>query len=359
VQAAPAHHEAPINTLHSIRIKDVADVLGVRENQLVGQGLVVGLEGSGDKSGNVTQQALANLISRSGINVLPAAVKPKNIALVAVTATLPPFSKKGAKIDVQVSSMGDALSLQGGILLQTPLNGADGRVYAVAQGALSIGGFSVGDGGASIQKNHLLVGRVPNGALVEREVATEFQRNGIVSIVLRQADFTTAQRVADAINKRWPNSSRAIDPYSIQFQMPFTAESLIPVAILSELESLRFVPDMRAKVAINERTGTIVAGANVKLAPTVLSHGGLVLTIKRTSQVSQPEGFSNGRTVLTGDTTATATEEGGAAIVFEHGPTLGDLAAALNALKVKPRDIIAIFQALKEAGALNAELVIM
>jgi len=357
---APVVGQNPSPVLyHSTRIKDVADVLGVRENQLVGQGLVVGLEGTGDKSGTVTQQALANLISRSGINVLPAAVKPKNIAIVAVTAQLPPFSKKGAKIDIQVSSMGDAQSLQGGILLQTPLTGADGRVYAVAQGALSIGGFSAGGGDATIQKNHLLVGRVPNGALIEREVATDFQRNGLVKIVLRQPDFTTAQRVAEAINQRWPNSSRAVDPYTIEFQLPFTAESLIPVAILAELESLRFVPDMRAKVAINERTGTIVAGANVKLSPTVLSHGALVLTIKQNYDVSQPAPLSNGKTVVTPNTTATADEGSGQAIVFQHGPTLGDLAAALNALKVKPRDIIAIFQALKEAGALNADLVIM
>jgi len=356
--------EIPTFEQIGVRIKDVAEVLGVRDNQIVGQGIIVGLEGTGDKTGVLAPQALANFISRMGLNIPALQLKPKNIAVVAVTAQLPPFAKKGAKLDVQISSLGDATSLQGGILIQTPLQGADGRVYAVAQGAISIGGFSAGTGGgggeAAVQKNHTLAGRIPNGALVEREVITDFVRAGAVRLVLRQADFSTAQRMAVAISARWPGSAKAIDPYTVEFKLPVVDnEEPVPMALLAELESLRFVPDARARVVINERTGTIVAGAAVRLMPTVLSHGNLYITVKQTPIISQPEPFSKGETVVVSDASVGVLEENGRAIVLQHGPTLGDLAAALNALKVKPRDIIAIFQALKEAGALNAELVIM
>jgi len=345
-----------------VRIKDMADVLGVRDNQVVGQGIIVGLDGTGDKTGILAPQALSNFISRMGINIPAGALKPKNVAVVAVTAQLPPFVKKGTKLDVQISSLGDATSLQGGILIQTPLQGADGRVYAVAQGAISIGGFnaSAGGGDATIQKNHALVGRIPNGSLVEREVETNFQKDGIVRLVLRRPDFTTAQRMATTIATRWPGSAKAIDPFTVEFKLPpVDSAEVMPMAVLAELERLRFLPDVRARVAINERTGTIVAGSQVRLMPTVLSHGNLYITIKHTPVISQPAPFSNGQTVVTSDATVTAEEEQTRAVVLEHGPTLGELAAALNALKVKPRDIIAIFQALKEAGALNADLVIM
>jgi len=347
-----------------VRIKDVAEVLGVRDNQIVGQGIVVGLDGTGDKTGILASQALSNFASRMGLNIPASALKVKNVAVVAITAQLPPFVKKGAKLDVQISSVGDATSLQGGILVQAPLMGADGRIYAAAQGAVSIGGFNVssggGGGGESVQKNHALVGRIPNGALVEREVETNFQKNGLVRLVLRRPDFTTAQRMSAAISTRWPGSAKAIDPFTVEFKLPPSeSDETIPMAVLAELETLRFVPDVRARVAINERTGTIVAGANVRLMPTVLSHGNLYITIKHTPVISQPEALSKGQTVVTSDTTVSVDEEQSHAVVLEHGPTLGDLAAALNALKVKPRDIIAIFQALKEAGALNADLVIM
>ena len=345
----------------SVRIKDVADIQGVRDNQLVGEGIVVGLDGTGDKQGTQTLQVLSNFIAHMGVTVPAAQLNPKNVAIVAITAQLPPFMKKGAKIDIQVSSMGDASTLQGGILIQAPLKGADGRVYAVAQGAISVGGFSANGGGDStVQKNHTLVGRIPNGGLIEREVETTFAHNGVVRVILRKGDFTTAQRMAECINTRWADSAKAIDPMTIEFRLPCNpAEQATTMATVAELESLLFTPDLPARVVINERTGTIVAGALVRLSPTVLSHGNLYITVKRLNAVSQANPFSGGTTVATQDTTTETVEENGRAIVLEHGPTLADLAAALNALKVKPRDIIAIFQALKEVGALNAELVIM
>jgi flagellar P-ring protein precursor FlgI len=359
--------EAPPQPVNGVRIKDLADILGVRDNQLVGQGLVVGLEGTGDKTGVLASQELSNILSRMGVSVPASSLKPKNIAVVAITAQLPPFSRKGAKIDVQVSSISDASSLQGGILLQAPLQGADGRVYAVAQGSVSIGGFNVSSGGgggtASVQKNHTLVGRIPNGALIEREVSTNFEKSGVVSIILRKSDFTTAQRMAEAVNGRWKDSARATDPHTVEFLLPEEnpdKPETSRMAVISELEAIRFAPDVRARVVINERTGTIVAGAEVRLIPTVLSHGNLYITIKNTLDVSQPGPFSAGTTAVTNDGSAKVTEEKFRAVVLEtKSATLGDLASALNSLKVTPRDIISIFQALKEAGALNAELVIL
>jgi len=361
----PASPPREIRSAPVVRIKDVADIQGMRDNQLVGEGLVVGLDGQGDQnSGPLTAQALANFMARLGVNVPAAQLTPKNIAVVAITAQLPPFIKKGEKIDVQVSSVGDAKTLQGGVLLQTPLQGADGRVYAVAQGAISVGGFSAGGGGggggATVTKNHTLVGRVPNGALVEREVETTIVKDGIAQVALRRGDFTTAQRMATCICARWPGSAKALDPHTVEFALPTPENKDVPpMAVLAELECLSFLPDMPARVVINERTGTIVAGAQVRLAPTVMSHGNLVITIKQTPVISQPEALSQGTTAIATETSVEGKEEKSHAIVLDPEPTLSDLAAALNALKVTPRDIIAIFQALKEAGALSAELVIM
>lgn len=347
----------------SVRIKDLAELQGVRENQLIGNGLVVGLDGTGDKNSSLTNQELSNLTTRFGVKIASSDIKSNNVAAVLVTAQLPPFAKKGAKIDVQISSIGDAKSLQGGILLQCPLVGADGRVYTVAQGAISVGGFSAGSsggGGASVQKNHPLVGRIPGGGLVEREVPSAVAQQGMVRMRLRNPDFTTAQRITDSVNKVWPESAKAIDLSSVEVKIPdkFLAENDL-VQFVSQLESINVVPDNIARVVINERTGTIVAGTHVQIAPVAISHGNLYITIKNSPVISQPEPLSNGDTVVSNDQTTKATEEEARVIVLQHGPTLGDLAQALNALKVTPRDIIAIFQALKNAGALHAELVIM
>jgi flagellar P-ring protein FlgI len=354
----------PQATVSRIRIKDLTDVQGVRENQLVGTGLVVGLDGSGDSTKSVASQELANLVRRFGINFIGTDIKNKNVAAVMVTAQLKPFARKGSQVDVQVSSMGDAKSLQGGVLVQTPLIGADGRVYAVAQGAVSIGGFSAGStggGGALVQKNHTLVGRIPNGALIEREVPSDYAADGILRMRLRQPDFTTARRITEAINARWQGAASAPDLGTILLSLPEDARKAGGlVEFVSEMEHLTVTPDITARVVINERTGTIVAGADVRLAPTAISHGGLFITIKNAPLVSQPEAFSSGRTVTQDDQSTTVTEQEAHVIVLDpQGPTLGDLARALNSLKVSPRDIIAIFQAIKDAGALHAELIIM
>ena len=347
-----------------IRIKDLADIQGVRQNQLVGNGLVVGLDGTGDSSKGLASQELANLVRRFGVNFTGTDIKSKNVAAVLVTAQLPPFSRRGSQVDVQVSSLGDAKSLQGGILVQTPLIGADGRVYAVAQGALSVGGFSAGStggGGALVQKNHPVVGRIPNGALIEREVPSDFAADGILRMRLRQPDFTTARRVVEAINSRWKDVALAPDLGTVFIRLPEEAKAAGGlVGFVSEMERLTVTPDTAARVVINERTGTIVAGSEVRLAPTAISHGNLYITIKNLPLVSQPEPISGGRTVQMDDQSTTATEQEARVIVLEpQGPTLGDLALALNQLKVTPRDIIAIFQAIKDAGALHAELIIM
>jgi flagellar P-ring protein precursor FlgI len=370
--AACAAQELPVpapgttvqKTVSRIRIKDLADVQGVRENQLVGTGLVVGLDGSGDSSKSVASQELANLVRRFGINFIGTDIKNKNVAAVMVTAQLKPFARKGSQVDVQVSSMGDAKSLQGGVLIQTPMIGADGRVYAVAQGALSIGGFSAGStggGGALVQKNHTLVGRIPNGGLIEREVPSDYAADGILRMRLRQPDFTTARRITEAINARWQGVASAPDLGTVFLALPEESRKAGGlVEFVSEMEHLTVTPDVTARVVINERTGTIVAGADVRLAPTAISHGGLFITIKNAPLVSQPEAFSSGRTVTQDDQTTTVTEQEAHVVVLEpQGPTLGDLARALNTLKVTPRDIIAIFQAIKDAGALHAELIIM
>lgn len=346
-----------------IRIKDLAEFQGVRENQIIGNGLVVGLDGTGDQSSKLASQELANLTTRFGVRINVNDLKSKNIAAVLITAKLPPFVRKGASIDVQVSSVGDAKSLEGGILLQTPLVGADGRVYAVAQGAVSVGGFSAGGsgaGGAQVRKNHPLVGRIPDGALIEREVPSQIAASGALRLRLRKPDFTTAQRVVDAINVRWPGIAHAADLSCIDVRIP---EKVLAkrahVHFISRLEGLSVTPDCEARVVINERTGTVVAGASVRIAPTAVSHGNLFITVKSVVGVSQPLPYTDGQTVAFSDQSTVATEQEGQVMVLAHGPTLSDLARALNALKVSPRDIIAIFQALKNAGALHAKLIIM
>jgi flagellar P-ring protein precursor FlgI len=360
---APAAPAAPVVLEQRIRIKDIAEVQGVRENQLIGNGVVIGLDGSGDQSSGIANIEIANIQARWGLTVTASDVKSKNIAAVIVTAKLSAFAKKGSRIDVQVSSIGDAKSLVGGVLVQCPLVGADGRVYAVAQGALSVGGFSGGgggSGGSSVSKNHPVVGRIPEAALVEREVPTDFATSNVVRLRLRQPDFTTARRMAEAINAKWKDSSRATDWSGIEVRFPEgVGDDGQRVTFISEMENLTLVPDVAAKVVFNERTGTIVAGANVRLAPTAISQGNLFITIKNTAVISQPEPLSKGKTVVESDQSTSVTEEQARLVILDPGPTLGELARALNALKVTPRDMIAIFQALKDAGALHAELIIM
>lgn len=343
-----------------VRIKDIASLRGARSNQLIGYGLVVGLEGTGDsKSSPFTAQAMSNMLERFGITILSSELKVKNVAAVMVTAELPPYARAGSKVDVVISSLGDARSLQGGTLLQTPLTGADGRVYAVAQGPLSIGGFNFSAGGNQVQKNHTTVGRIPEGALVENEVPSAFlQADSSVIIQLKQPDFTTASRIAQAIQEAYPGAAaQALDPGTVRAQMPPQAQNS-PVAWIAQLETLKVKPDAAARVIVNERTGTIVVNGDVKIAPIAIAHGSLSIRIETKPKVSQPPPFSGGDTVVVPKTEIKVDEETARLVAVPEGASVESLAKALNALGVTPRDLIAILQALKSAGALYAEIVV-
>jgi flagellar P-ring protein precursor FlgI len=343
------------------RIKDLAMIAGARDNQLAGYGLVVGLAGDGDKNPTYTVQTIANLLQRYGITVPASTLLSKNVAVVMVTADIPAFKKNGARIDVTVASMGDAKSLQGGVLIQTPLLGADGRVYAVAQGALSIGGLSAGTdggGGASVQKNHPTVGTIIDGALVEREIPAEIVSDHHLELLLREPDFTSAARMAAAINEKYPESSLALDSSSVRVLMPEGAEAT-PVDFISQIEAIEVTADVPARVIINERTGTIVATSHIRISSCAVSHGNLTISIASTLTTSQPSPFSQtGTTVTTPSTDTKVKEEKSALIPLPDMPTIEEVASALNALGVTPRDMMSMFEAMKQAGALQAELII-
>jgi flagellar P-ring protein precursor FlgI len=342
----------------TVRLKDIAQIRGVRTNQLVGYGIVVGLEGTGDSNGALfTVQSVANMLERFGITVPPNALKVKNVAAVMVTAELPPFARAGNTIDVVVSSIGDARSLQGGTLLQTPLRGADGQVYAVAQGPLSIGGFNFGGGGARVQRNHTTVGRIPNGALIEREVPASFlQGDNSLTIQLHKPDFTTAARVVSSIRSAFPNLTvRAVDPSTVRIALD-AQHATDPVMLIAQLETLTVLPDIAARVVVNERTGTVVVNGDVRVAPVAIAHGGITVRVQTTFEVSQPPPLSEGQTKVVPQTQVDANEEPARMVYFREGASVESLVKALNALGVSPRDLIAILQALKAAGALHAEI---
>lgn len=342
---------------HAARIKDLAGFKGVRNNQLIGYGLIVGLNGTGDSSSSeFMAKSLGEALARMGISGDTKAFKVKNVAAVMVTAELPPFAKAGSKIDVVVSSIGDAKSLQGGTLLMTPLKAANQEVYAVAQGPISIGGFSVESNATSIQQNHPTVGRVASGALVEKEVELQLDSMRTLDLSLNNPDFTTAMRIADAINSQLSgNYAKAVDSGSVEIEVPGRFQSKL-VQMISQIESLDVQPDTQAKVVLNERTGTVVMGENVKVSPVAVAHGNLSIQITTEYEVSQPNPFSLGETKVIPKTSILADtgEEGSLAVV--QGASIGDLVKALNQLGVTPRDLIAILQAIKEAGALQAEI---
>ena len=343
-----------------VRVKDIARIQGVRDNELLGYGLVIGLNGTGDKTGTLfTVQSVANMLLRMGIQVPKDRMTVRNAAAVVVTAKLPPFSKAGSTVDVLVSSLGDATSLQGGTLLLTPLQAPDGKVYAVAQGAISIGGFNVEAAGTGekAQKNHPTVGRVPNGATIEREVSTPVIENQTLAITLNAPDFTTAGRLAEAVNRALgPGRSRAEDAATVRVALQAGQD---PVELIGVLEHLRVTPDRVARVVINERTGTVIMGSDVRVATVAISHGSLSVQIKAELQVSQPAPFSGGQTTVTPKTNVAVEEEKRKLSVIEEGANIGDVVAALNALGVASRDLISILQAIKQAGALQAELEIL
>ena len=343
----------------TVRLKDIAHVQGARDNQLTGWGVVVGLNGTGDSS-EVVNEMVKNFLERMQVSVDADDLDAKNVAVVTVTATLPAFVRPGTRIDCLVASLADAKNLQGGILLQTPLLGADRQVYAVAQGPVSTGGFSTGGAAASVQKGHPTVARVPGGALIERTVPVTLTADRSLTVCLREPDFTTAARVAEAVNRRFAGAARPVDGGTIRVAIPADhrgPDRLIP--FIAQLEETAVRPDAVARVVVNERTGTIVGGAYVRIAQVAIAHGSLVVITKETADVSQPAPFSEGQTVAVPNTQVDVREANPRVFVIEETPTVADVARALNALGVTPGDIVAIFQAIKRAGALPAELVIM
>jgi flagellar P-ring protein precursor FlgI len=341
------------------RLKELAVLEGVRDNQLIGYGLVVGLAGTGDRRQTVfSAQSLTNMLERMGVTVSPTAIQVRNTAAVMVTATLPPFSQPGGQIDVTAAAIGDATSLQGGLLVMTGLRGPDGQVYAVAQGPVVTGGFVAGRGGTQQTLNHPTVGRVPSGAIVERPSPTRLP-GGRLRLQLRQADFTTATRIADAINRRMapagPTVARAENSALVSVDIPLAYASRTS-DFVADLEGLTIEADRPAKVVINERSGTIVMGKEVRISPVAIMHGNLTVEIQTTFAVSQPPPLSSGTTEVVPQVGVGIKEEKARNVVLKQGATVEELVRALMAIGSTPRDVIAIFQNLRAAGALEAEL---
>jgi flagellar P-ring protein precursor FlgI len=346
------------------RLKDIAAIEGVRQNQLWGYGVIAGLNGSGDSQQAIfTVQSVLNMLRRRGLtlNVNPRQLQIKNVAAVGVTALLPPFARQGSRIDVQLSSLGDAKSLQGGTLMLTPLFGADGQVYAVAQGPVSLGGgFSARAAGATAQKSHPTAAVIPGGALVEREVPVALGQGGILTVTLRQPDFTTAARAAAAVDEVLGRAAaRPVDAGTLHVALEGRSTDEA-VAVATLIEKVEVLPDAAARVVLNERTGTVIIGRDVRVMPVAIAHGSLNVTVKTDFGVSQPAPFSQGETVVVPDTTLSV-EEGAKhnLLLLRPGVNLGELVAGLNALGVTPQDLIAILQAIQAAGALQAELELM
>ncbi|MFT5082234.1 MAG: flagellar P-ring protein precursor FlgI [Lentisphaeria bacterium] len=349
--------------LHAERIKDIASVAGVRVNQLVGYGLVVGLEGTGDKTNQApfTAQSFASMLKQFGITLPPNSnFQLKNVAAVAVHAELPPFAKPGQKIDITVSSIANSPSLRGGSLLLTPLKGLDGNVYAIAQGSLIVGGFGAeGKDGSRVTVNMTSVGRIPNGAMVERAIATTFGGNEAIVFNLNMPDFTTSKRVADSINDLvGPGVAKPLDATSISVQAP--KDPAHRVDYLSLLENVEVVPgEAAARIIINSRTGTIVVGQHVRVSPVAVTHGSLTVTVRENVEVSQPNALGQGNTVVVPDSEVEIAEEVGPMFKFAPGPTLNDIVKAVNEVGAAPGDLMAILEALKQAGALRAEIMVI
>jgi flagellar P-ring protein precursor FlgI len=345
------------------RIKDLVDIEGVRENQLVGYGLVVGLNGSGDtlNASPVTRQSLTAMLERLGINTRGAQLRTKNVAAVMVTANLPPFSTQGTRIDVTVSALGDATSLQGGTLLVTPLLGADGEVYSVAQGSVAVIGFNAEGDAAKIVRGVPTTGRISNGGLVERELDFALGQRQTLRLALRNADLTTARRIATAINEYLGTpSAEVVDPATVGLAMPARKDGGGIVRLLTDIEQIRVEPDQPAKVVIDERSGIIVMGRDVRVSTVAVAQGNLTVTITETPEVSQPEPFSRGKTVVVPRTDVTVDDDSQRRLaIVREGVTLQQLVDGLNALGIGPRDLIGILQAIKASGALQAEIEVM
>jgi flagellar P-ring protein precursor FlgI len=363
---SPAHGQT--------RIKDVATIAGARDNQLIGYGIVAGLDGQGDSDKLFTQQTIANMARRFGIQILPTDITNKNVAVVMVTCKVPAFTQTGTKLNVTVASLADAKSLQGGILLQTPLIGGDGQVYAVAQGSVFLGGFDAGaggSGGSSVQKNHNNSGVVTDGALMEASIPTTVFSKGVLQVVLNQGDFTSAVRMANAINSQIAPMATAVSPTTVDVYVP--SEMQCPekqMEFVARVENASFLPDVNARIVINERTGTVVANANIQISKIAVSFGNLTVSISSTPEVSQPNSFTgnangpgavanpNISTQVVNQTTTNVEEEKRRIVVLNTMPTVEDVAFALNSMGATPRELMSILQSIKDAGALNAQLVL-
>ncbi len=345
--------------LNAARIKDIANIEGVRDNQLIGYGLVVGLNGTGDdgKKDTYTFKSLRNMLLNMGITVSEKDIDSDNIAAVMVIAKLPPFARQGMKIDTIVSSIGDAKSLQGGILLMTPLKGPDGKIYAVAQGPISIGGFSAGGAGGGVGKNFPTTGRIPGGAIIENQVPFSLANKSKIFLTLNNPDFATSAKIADTINFRFGKSiATPMDSSTIKVKVP---RKMNIVRFISEIEKITITPDTTAKIVINERTGAIVMGENVSISTVAVAYGNLSIQIKETPQVSQPAPLSGGTTVTTPQTQIEVKEEKRRLMIVKKSISIKDLVRGLNRIGVSSRDLISILQAIKQAGALQGELIIM
>jgi len=343
------------------RIKDIASVSGYRANQLVGFGIVVGLNGTGDGTRvDITKQILSNMMRNFGVSVDAEDIKVKNTATVMATAELPPFAKAGTRIDVLVSSLGDAKSLQGGTLLVTPLHAANGEIYAVTQGALSIGGFAAQGAAASVQQNHPTVAMVASGATIEKNLPIKFQNKDSLLVNLQRPDFTTAFRMAETINSYFGTQlAQPLDPSSVNVVVPESYRNEL-VHLVYQIENLDVTPDVKACVVLNERTGTVVMGQNVRISTVAVAHGNLNIEIRETPQVSQPQPFSErGETVVVPRSEIYINEEQNKLLLLNEGVTIGEVVRALNAIGVSPRDLIAVLQAIQAAGALQAEIKII
>jgi len=347
------------NSSPSVRIKDIARIQGIYDQPICGYGLVVGLNGTGDSSGAMfTVQSVINMMKRFGIDVPQNRISIKNVAAVIVTAELPFFSKVGGRIDVLVSSIGDAKSISGGTLLVTPLALPNGKLCVLAQGAISVGGFSANTGTDenSVQKNHPTVGRVPNGGLVQYVPIANYAEGDSLLIVLNDPDFTTASRAVSSINSAFQGIAKAVDATSISITIPESAKNDL-VSFISQLENFTLVPDSVAEVVIDERTGTIVVGKDVKISPVAISHGNLNIQIKTAEEVFQPPAHSDGETVVIKNEEMNVQEENKEMKIIPGGATIDEVVQALNLLGVSPRDMIIILQVIKKAGALHARLV--
>ncbi|WP_114953977.1 flagellar basal body P-ring protein FlgI [Sphingosinicella terrae] len=337
------------------RIKDIVSVENVRSNQLVGYGLVVGLAGTGDRLRNVpfTEESMQAMLERMGVNVRGSQMRSQNVAAVSITATLPPFARSGSTIDVQVSALGDATSLQGGTLIASALRGMDGQIYAVAQGPVAVSGFRAQGAAASVSRGVSTSARIAGGGIVEREVPYSLSSAGTLKLALRNPDFTTAQRIAATINREYPGSAQVLDPATVEVA-PAGSASLIDM--VTRVENLEVDVDQPARIVINEAAGTVVMTSDVRVSPVAVAQGGLTISVAETPQVSQPAPFSQGETTMVPRTQVDVDDGQGRSLAMVGGTSLQQLVGGLNALGVSPRDLITILQAVKSAGALQAEI---